>query len=78
MENDNRLRVGVITSPHGVHGEVNVFPTTDDPQRFKKLKKVYIYKKKETLECNCITTQSYFLPYLCLDKNIPQSYYRQC
>ena len=37
---EERLRVGVITSPHGVHGEVNVFPTTDDPARFKKLKKV--------------------------------------
>ena len=33
------LRVGVITSTHGVRGEVKVFPTTDDPQRFKKLKK---------------------------------------
>ena len=49
MENDDRLRVGVITSPHGIHGEVNVFPTTDDPQRFKKLKKVYINKKKDRL-----------------------------
>ncbi len=46
MEND-RLRVGVITSPHGVHGEVNVFPTTDDPNRFKKLKKCYIDLGKE-------------------------------
>ena len=24
------LRVGVITSPHGVRGEVKVYPTTDD------------------------------------------------
>ncbi len=32
------LRVGVITSSHGVRGEVNVFPTTDDMKRFKKLK----------------------------------------
>ncbi len=41
----DRLRVGVITSPHGVHGEVNVFPTTDDAQRFKALKKCFIDKK---------------------------------
>jgi len=47
MENDNRLRVGVITSPHGVHGEVNVFPTTDDAQRFRRLKKVYICDKRD-------------------------------
>ena len=42
---EERLRVGVITSPHGVHGEVNVFPTTDDAERFKQLKKCYIDKK---------------------------------
>ena len=31
------LQVGVITSTHGVRGEVKVFPTTDDPERFKTL-----------------------------------------
>ena len=41
---ENLLRVGVITSTHGVRGEVKVFPTTDDPQRFKKLKNG-VYKK---------------------------------
>ncbi len=50
MEND-RLRVGVITSPHGVHGEVNVFPTTDDAKRFLELKKLYIDTKKSIIEC---------------------------
>ena len=29
------LRVGVITSPHGLRGDVKVFPTTDDVNRFK-------------------------------------------
>ena len=51
MSEDNRLRVGVITSPHGVRGEVNVFPTTDDPKRFLDLKKVYIDLKKSIIEC---------------------------
>lgn len=37
---DNYFRVGVITSPHGVHGEVNVYPTTDDARRFDDLKEV--------------------------------------
>ena len=32
------LRVGVISSSHGVRGEAKIFPTTDDVQRFKKLK----------------------------------------
>ena len=35
-----QFRVGVITSTHGLKGEVKVFPTTDDPGRFRKLKKV--------------------------------------
>ena len=34
------LQVGVISSTHGIRGEVKVFPTTDDVKRFKKLKKV--------------------------------------
>lgn len=45
--NDDRLRVGVITSPHGIHGEVNVFPTTDDVNRFSELKNCYIDMHKE-------------------------------
>ena len=36
------LQVGVITSTHGVRGEVKVFPTTDDPERFKTLKHVLL------------------------------------
>lgn len=41
------LRVGVITSTHGVRGEVKVFPTTDDRNRFKKLKTVILDLGKE-------------------------------
>lgn len=37
---NNEFKVGVITSTHGVHGEVKVFPTTDDAKRFKKLEDV--------------------------------------
>lgn len=39
---DDLLKVGVITSTHGLRGEVKVFPTTDDAQRFKKLKEVIL------------------------------------
>ncbi len=45
-----RLQVGAITSTHGIRGEVKVFPTTDDPARFKKLKKVILDTGKEELE----------------------------
>lgn len=44
------LQVGVISSTHGIRGEVKVFPTTDDPARFKKLKKVLLDTGKERLE----------------------------
>ena len=36
------MQVGIISSTHGVHGEVKVFPTTDDVKRFKKLKDVLL------------------------------------
>ena len=39
---DDMLRVGVISSTHGVRGEGKVYPTTDDANRFKKLKTVIL------------------------------------
>jgi 16S rRNA processing protein RimM len=39
---EDMLRIGVITSPHGVHGEVKVYPTTDDVKRYSKLKKALL------------------------------------
>lgn len=36
------LKVGVIASAHGLHGEVNVYPTTDDPSRFLSLNEVFL------------------------------------
>ncbi|MDD6482908.1 MAG: ribosome maturation factor RimM [Lachnospiraceae bacterium] len=39
---EDLLQVGVVTTTHGVRGEVKVFPTTDDPARFKKLKNVIL------------------------------------
>lgn len=47
---EDLLQVGVITSTHGVRGEVKVFPTTDDAARFKKLKKVILDTGKENIE----------------------------
>ncbi len=39
---EDLLQVGVITSTHGLKGEVKVFPTTDDARRFEKLKSVWL------------------------------------
>ena len=43
------LQVGVISSTHGIAGEVKVFPTTDDVKRFKKLKEVILDTGKERM-----------------------------
>ena len=44
---DDLLQVGAITQPHGIHGEVKVFPTTNDVKRFKKLKEVILDTGRE-------------------------------
>lgn len=41
------LQVGIITTSHGIGGEVKVFPTTDDPERFRQLKDVILDTGKE-------------------------------
>ena len=46
---DDLLQVGVITQTHGIRGEVKVFPTTDDPERFVELEHVLLDTGKETL-----------------------------
>ena len=35
------LRVGVFASTHGIKGEISVWPTVDDPVRFKSLSRVF-------------------------------------
>ncbi len=47
---EDLLQVGVITQTHGLKGEVKVFPTTNDVNRFKSLKKVILDTGKENLE----------------------------
>ena len=47
------LRVGVISTTHGVRGEVKVYPTTDDPERFRELKKVILDTGKEPKDRQC-------------------------
>lgn len=44
---EDLLRVGVIANTHGIRGEVKVFPTTDEKERFKDLKKVILDTGKE-------------------------------
>lgn len=43
------FQVGVISSTHGIRGEVKVFPTTDDAGRFQDLKRVILDAGKEQI-----------------------------
>ncbi len=56
---EDMLQVGVVTTTHGVRGEVKVFPTTDDSTRFKKLKNVILDTGKEKLDME-ITNVKFF------------------
>lgn len=41
------LKVGIITSTHGLKGEVKIYPTTDSPERFLSISRVYIGESRE-------------------------------
>lgn len=43
----NRILIGNVYRPHGIKGEMKVFPETDDPNRFLQLKDVYIGKEAQ-------------------------------
>ena len=44
---EDLLKVGVITTTHGVRGEVKVFPTTDNAERFLELEYVLLDTGRE-------------------------------
>ena len=52
---EDYLRVGVLSSPHGVRGEVSVYPTTDDIERFRSLKEAFISVKGEMIPVHVIS-----------------------
>ena len=47
---EDLLQVGVISSTHGIAGEVKVYPTTDDITRFDYLKDVILDTGKEKID----------------------------
>lgn len=57
------LQVGVITSTHGIKGEVKVFPTTDDPSRYSYLKDVILDTGKEKIDLK-VSGVKYFKQYV--------------
>ena len=62
---ENLFQVGIISSTHGIKGEVKVFPTTNDEKRFKKLKEVLLDTGKEKL-CLEIESVKFFKQFVIL------------
>lgn len=56
---ESRFQIGIISSTHGIRGEVKVFPTTDDVRRFGKLKEVILDTGKEDLNLS-VQSVKYF------------------
>ncbi|MBQ1172136.1 MAG: 16S rRNA processing protein RimM [Lachnospiraceae bacterium] len=47
---EDLLQVGILSSTHGVRGEIKVFPTTDDVKRFKKNKEYILGTKNGNMD----------------------------
>ena len=43
--------IGAIISPHGLRGEMNVYPTTDDLERYRSLREVLLLKNGSYQAC---------------------------
>ncbi|MDD6207331.1 MAG: ribosome maturation factor RimM [Clostridiales bacterium] len=56
---EDYLRVGVISNTHGIRGEVKVFPTTDEKERFDDLEYVFVDTGKEKIRLD-IQNVKYF------------------
>lgn len=76
------FRVGVITSTHGIRGQVKVFPTTDDVSRFKKGMEVILETKnaRQTLVVEQVKffKQMVILKFQGIDSINDVEQYRQC
>lgn len=53
------FKIGVITSAHGVKGEVNVYPFTDNPKHFAEISECYFKIKGEYVKRE-ITSVKFF------------------
>ena len=47
INKDELYQIGAVTRAHGVHGEIKVFPMTDDPMRFKDMQELIVDTGKE-------------------------------
>ncbi|MBP5705948.1 MAG: hypothetical protein J6W76_01585, partial [Spirochaetales bacterium] len=63
------LRIGLIKKVHGLKGEVKVLTLTDNPQRFKKVKTVYLDQEETAYqtEHSAITPKDVILKLVGID-----------
>ncbi|MBO4251751.1 MAG: 16S rRNA processing protein RimM [Clostridia bacterium] len=72
---ENTLKIGLITKPHGIKGEMRVTPLTDDPARFKRLKKVIIDGKNYGVSGAIVATDAVYLSLSGItDRNAAESF----
>lgn len=62
---EDLFQVGIISSTHGIKGEVKVFPTTDDAKRFTKLKEILLDTGKDQI-CLKIESVKFFKQFVIL------------
>ncbi|MCR5344960.1 MAG: ribosome maturation factor RimM [Lachnospiraceae bacterium] len=55
---EKEFKIGAIIKPHGVHGEFKVYSTTDDNQRFKKLKNVIVRTAKDEFTAKVVSVKA--------------------
>lgn len=65
------LRVGKITTTHGIKGELKVFATTDDLRRYDTLKEVYMSQSEEADDAKLSDSRSYEIVGVKYVKNSP-------
>ena len=46
----DKVQVGVVTTTHGLKGEVKVYPTSDDPERFESLDHVMLELGRQMID----------------------------
>ncbi|MBR1674434.1 MAG: 16S rRNA processing protein RimM [Eubacterium sp.] len=49
----DKFRIGIITKTHGLKGEMAVFPTSDDPERYSELERCFIKRGNDYIEVTC-------------------------
>lgn len=55
---EERISIGKILAPHGVKGEVKVMSLTDFPNRFEKMKRVWVDTRASFLDIESIRFQN--------------------